>query len=358
MPTSGDTDIPIPRLPSGRLLQVPVKSKLAAVSLRMEQKYGPPRAIVTQPELILKSAASKLARSGGDIAPLTHRERKASVELCWGVHGDWKPGAAFVRDWLKWADSEWTSRAGASRIAVSYVRNYDTDSEATVLLARWLGARVGRIGGYFGDLFRHYGLHDGERSDVDRQNARGGKPRVLHQGGHASQDRFGLPGSGIVVAVVGAYGGHCSRGAVLDVSATTKALVALVGENGLGGKASEHARDVARVAMVAGIVGWAGRTNRQDAIDVAIDVCIPPCRRPQTVRGTMARHSLGDGRDGSWLADRAHDREHVPGNQKPQDRPSRSGGFAPCFLARVSPAHPTRLSPLRRPGETHRGRLK
>jgi len=150
---------------------------------------------------------------------------------------------------------------------------------------------------------------------VDSPNAREGKPRVLHQGGHASQDRFVFRGSGIVVAVVGAYGGHCSRGAVLDVSATTKALVALVGENGLGGKASSmpatpHASRWSRHRRLGRSDQPPGRDRRGDRR------LYRPCRRSQTVHGTMARHSLGDGRDGSWLADRAHDREHVPGNQK------------------------------------------
>ena len=48
-----------------------------------------------------QEAAVKLARSGGNLANLTHRERKASVELCCAARDGWKPDLAFVRNWLR-----------------------------------------------------------------------------------------------------------------------------------------------------------------------------------------------------------------------------------------------------------------
>ena len=290
MPTSGDARLNFPRLPGGKLLQVSVRPKLAAIATRMEQKYGLPRATTAQPESILTSAALKLTMSGGDLTTLTHRERKAAVELCWTPRGGWKPDPAFVLDWLRWADFGWNSRVGMTRIAVSYVRNYDRDSEATALVGKWVSARIDKISGYFGDVFRHYGLHEGA-SAVNRiaESLATGSPEFFARVDANSKTSAVFQGSGILVAVVAAYGAHCSNATAREVAATTKALIAHVGETGLGGKASQRSRDVARVMMVVGIVKWASRTGSQGAIDVAIGACLSLAGDP--------RHSMGNWRD-------------------------------------------------------------
>jgi len=101
MPTSGDTDIPSPAYPKEGCCRCRPSSKLAAVSLRMRQKYGPPRAIVTQPESILKSAAV-------ETRALRRRPRTVDPPRAEGVRRTLlgrarrlEAGAAFVRDWLR-----------------------------------------------------------------------------------------------------------------------------------------------------------------------------------------------------------------------------------------------------------------
>jgi EH_Signature domain len=276
MPTSSDADRAFPRLPGGKLLQVSVHPKLLAIATRIEQRYGPPRATVAQPDSILKNAAVKLARSGGKLANLTHRERKASVELCFAARDGWKPDLAFVRNWLRWAELEWNSRIGCTRIAVSYVRNYDGESDATALVGAWLAARIGQVGGRFGEVFRHYGFHDG-RAAVSwvAESLSTGSSEFFARIDADTKSSAVFQGSGALVAVLAKYGAHCGHGRAKDVPATTKLLLGHVGENALGGKASQRSRDAARIAMVVGIVMWAAaRTDKKEAIDVAIGACL------------------------------------------------------------------------------------
>jgi hypothetical protein len=275
MPTSSEADRAFPRLPSGKLLQVSVHPKLMVLATRIEQRYGPPRATVAQPDSILKNAAVKLASSDGALANLTHRERKASVELCFAARDGWKPDLAFVHNWLRWAEIEWNSRVGCTRIAVSYVRNYDGESDATALIGSWLAPRIGQVGGGFGEVFRHYGFHDGGAAvSWVAETLSNGSDEFFARIDADTKSSAVFQGSGVLVAVLARYGTHCGDGKAKDVPAITELLLGHVGENALGGKASQRSRDAARVSMVVGIVRWAARTNRQEAIDVAIGACL------------------------------------------------------------------------------------
>jgi hypothetical protein len=275
MPTSANGDRAFPRLPGGKLLQVSIHPKLTAVAARIEQRYGSPRATIAQPESILKNAARKLVRSGGNLAPLTHRERKAAVELCWVARDGWKPDLAFARNWLRWAEVAWNSRIGCTRIAVSYVRNYDGESEATDLVGEWLVPRIGMIGGRFGEVFRHYGLHD-DMAPVSwiAETLAKGSGEFFARIDADTKSSAVFQGSGILVAVLARYGAYCGDGTARDVATIAKSLIGHVGENGLGGKASQRSRDAARISMVVGIINWAERVGRQEAVDVAIGACL------------------------------------------------------------------------------------
>jgi hypothetical protein len=290
MPTSADPDIAFPRLPRGKLLQVSVHPKLFAVAARIEQQYGPPRATAAQPESVLKRAATKLVQSDGNLALLTHRERKAAVELCWVARDGWMPRGSFVREWLKWAEFGWNSRAGISRIAVSYVRNYDEDAEATGLVGSWLGARQSIIGDQFGDVFRHYGLLDGLTAvSWIAQSLAEGSPEFFARIDADTKSSAVFQGSGTMVAVMAEYGARCAAPTAREVAGTARSVIGHVGENGLGGKASQRSRDVARVSMVVGMVSWAARNGGQEAIDAAIAACLSLAGDP--------RHAMGMWRD-------------------------------------------------------------
>lgn len=225
MAISDDADGVFPRFPRGKLLQVSVRPKLVVIAERLEQRYGSPRATFAQPESILERAASKLAQSGGSLALLTHRERKASVELCWLAREGWQPNRAFVSEWLRWAEFNWNSRVGTSRIAVSYIRNYDVESEATALIGKWLAPRNGEIGGNFGNVFRHYSLDDGRVATLRiAKSLASDSAEFFARIDSDTKSSAVFQGSGILVALLAEYGARCSDGAVRDVASTTKLL--------------------------------------------------------------------------------------------------------------------------------------
>ena len=69
------------------------------------------------------------------------------------------------------------------------------------------------IGGHFGDVFRHYGLHDGA-SAVGRiaNSLSTGSPEFFARIDANSKSSAVFQGSGILVAVVAEYGAHCRTG--------------------------------------------------------------------------------------------------------------------------------------------------
>ena len=112
MATSIETEPEFPRLRKGSLLQIRARPRLAALAERIEARYGPSRATAAQPKSVLESAARRLASSRGDLGKLTHRERKASVELCWMTHKEWVPDDELVSRWLAWAERDWDTDCG------------------------------------------------------------------------------------------------------------------------------------------------------------------------------------------------------------------------------------------------------
>ena len=275
MPTSSESPLNWPRVPKGKLLQVPVRSKLVALSKRIEERYGSPRVIFGQPKSILSSAAAKLAASNGDLTALTHRERKAAVELCWGPFDDWKPRDSDVRNWLAWAEFYWISRIAISRIAVSYIRNFDPTVAATQIVGEWLGRRVDRLSGRFADFFRHYALNKGTLAiEKIAQSLASGKAEFLTGISADLKTSIVFRGSGILVAVLAAYGKFCADGSASEVTTVSQALLEKFGEAGLGGKGSQQFRAGARRSMVVGIVKWASGQRSPDAIEVAIATCL------------------------------------------------------------------------------------
>jgi hypothetical protein len=275
MPTSNESLLDWRRLPTGRLLQVRASSKLGALAAHLEKRYGSAQPTIGQPASILSSAAAKLVAHNGDLAWLSHRERKAAIELCWARFGEWEPDSAYVRRWLDWAEAEWNSRIGASRVAISYVRNFDPAVEATRIVGDWLALRSDQISGPFGEFFRRRALHDGRTSigNISLSLASGNLD-FLSEVGHDMRTLVIVRGSGFLVSIVAAYGRLCESGAVVEVGAVARALLGYLGDNGLGGKGSRAFRDVARIAMITGIVKWASRSGESDAIGLAIEICL------------------------------------------------------------------------------------
>jgi len=275
MPISNESAPEWARLPTGRLLQVPVRPKLITLAERLEKTHGPPGSAIASPKSILASAAAKLAASKGDLETLTHRERKATIELCWGKFGKWEPKAADVRNWLVWAERDWNSRFCVSRVAVSYVRNLDPTVEATKIVGNWLAGRAKEIQGAFGDFFRDYALYDSARAVEWMSRSLGnGDPQFLSRIAADLKTSVVARGSGLLVSLIGAYGKLCAAPAASNVAEVSRTLLRAFGEAGIGEKGSREFRESARASMVVGIVAWASRDGGPEAIERAIETCL------------------------------------------------------------------------------------
>jgi hypothetical protein len=131
----------------------------------------------------------------------------------------------------------------------------DPTVEATRIVGEWLARRIDRIHGAFGDFFRNYALHTGETA-IERisWSLASGKSEFLLRAAVDPKTSVVARGSGLLVALVEAYGRRCAAGAATEVAAVSRALLSYFGESGLGEKGSDKLRDSARVAMVVGIV--------------------------------------------------------------------------------------------------------
>ncbi len=273
MSTFAEDGLPI-RLP--RLLSVNARPKLQRLAADLAKRYGPPRDRAGQPSAILASAAQKLAETGGDLEALTQRERKAAIELFWsGMHG-WVPGLADRRRWLAWVSSEWGSRIGVTRVAMSFVRNFDPSSEATREVCSWLVSRTHELSGRFGKFVQTHVLPEGSAAAENVARSLASGDQSFFQDAD-SDIRCGAVtrGSGFLVAVVSAFGRLCSERQLREAETVTNTLLGFLGEHGLSGaRGSQAMRDEARIAMVTGIVDWASQSFAVASIDIALQIVL------------------------------------------------------------------------------------
>ncbi len=263
--------------PVGSLLRVNPKPKLQRLATEIIARRGPAKPSLSQPIGILKSAAIKLADTGGNMEALTQRERKAAIELFWiRMHG-WNPNVSHIQTWLRWATNEWGSRIGVNRIGMSFLRNFDPASAGTRMVADWIAPRIHEISGAFGEFVRKYRLQDGNAA-VDRivQALADGDISFIDDTGKDVRCGVVVRGSGLLVAIVDAYGRRCSERTTAKSESISRSLLSLVGDHGLlGARGSETMRNSARISMVRGIVSWARRQRHEpSAVDLALEIVI------------------------------------------------------------------------------------
>ncbi len=174
------------------------------------------------------------------------------------------------------ASLEWGSRIGVTRIAMSFIRNFDPASEATREVGDWLSSRTSLISGQFGEFVGRHGLHQGSAAvtRVARSLAEGDQG-FFQDVGHNIRANAVIRGSGFVVAVVATFGRLCADGGSLQTENVAKALLGQFGEHGLSGaRGSEEMREDARIQMVSGIVRWASRSSIPGAADLALEIAL------------------------------------------------------------------------------------
>jgi len=277
MPTSTEGGTPsfeIAPLRVGRLLNVKQRSELKRISEEIIARRGPPTVTAAQPMSILYSAARKLFESGGDLDALTNRERKGAIELFWTVFSNWRPGPGDVSLWLSWAGREWATRVGVRRIATSFVRNFDPNSDATRQVGEWLSDRIDLVPGRFGEFLRKHDLHRGSVAvfRISRALAAGDTEFLID----ADKDPYSeavIRGSGFMVALIADFGRRCHDNSSHQIEVAAKKLRSYLGDYGVAGaRGSEEMRGEARIQMVSGIVRWASRVSAGEAEDTALSI--------------------------------------------------------------------------------------
>ncbi len=277
-----------PTIRVGSLLKVNARPRLARLARDLADRYGAAEAKQAVPASLLAEAAKKLAASGGDLEGLTQRERKAAVELLWNEMEGWRAGERDVRRWLAWADDGWGGRVGVTRVAMSYLRNFDPDHVATGEIGRWLAPRAGISYGPFGHAFARRRLFAPDAAlEVARELLAGDASFVDEVEGDV-RSRSVLRGSGFAVAVAEQYGRRCGNASTKDVGRTLRRLLDLVGERGLdASRGSGVLRSRARVSLVSGLVMWGRRSagNVDPALELVLSLLDDPRATPAAWRG-------------------------------------------------------------------------
>ncbi len=292
----------------GSLLRVSSQSKLKRLSKRLEATYGPPKLSSGQPQAILESAARKLVSNNEKIDFLTLREKKASIELFWlSLHG-WQAGKRFRNNWLKWAEEEWSSRTGIRRIAMSAVRNYSSDSDASVEILNWLSQREENIYGSFGNFFREKDIVTGYPAiQKIAKKLASGNTDFFNEIEDDIRVSLIVKGSGFLVSMIEEYGVIASQGKTSNSASIIMGLIKLLGETGISGaRGSETMREQARKSLVEGIV--AGTLSRKDptlTADLALEIIITTAGDPRISKASW-RNIKVEVREEveSWLTER------------------------------------------------------
>ncbi len=281
----------------GSLLKVNSRSRIAKVARRLAERYGAAEGRPLVPTSVVAAAAGKLVGSGGNLDALTPRERKAAVELLWGEMEGWRAGERDVQRWLDWAEREWAGRVGVTRVAMSYLRNFDPDRPATGEVGRWLALRAGVTYGSFGKAFASRRLHAPEAPVEIARELLSGDASFVDEVERDVRSRSVLRGSGFAVAVAEQYGRRCGDANATDIGRMLRKLLDLVGERGLdASRGSAALRSRARISLVAGLVAW-GRSssgNVDAALELVLSLLDDPRASPAVWRGVPddVRHEV------------------------------------------------------------------
>lgn len=262
-----------PTLRIGSLLKVNPRSNLARVARRLGERYGAVEGKPLVASSVLASAAAKLAGSDGDLEVLTPRERKAAIELLWNEMEGWRAGERDVRRWLAWAEREWAGRVGVTRVAMSYLRNFDPDHGATGEVGRWLVPRAGDAYGPFGQAFARRRLSAPDASLGIARELLEGDASFVDEVERDARSRSVLCGSGFAAAIAEQYGRRCGEGSARDIGGMLRKLLDLLGERGLdASRGSANLRLRARVSLVTGAVAWGRRGS--GSVDAALELVL------------------------------------------------------------------------------------
>ena len=202
---------------------------------------------------------------------------------------------------------------------MSFLRNFDPASAGTRMVADWIAPRIHEISGAFGEFVRKYRLQDGNAA-VDRivQALADGDISFIDDTGKDVRCGVVVRGSGLLVAIVDAYGRRCWKGQRPSRNRIPK-LVWLEITDYL-----EHAgwtmRNSARISMVRGIVSWARRQRQEpSAVDLALEIVISLADDP---RKSMAQwRGIEDDirEERRSMVDGTNDREPVHGHRRTEN---------------------------------------
>lgn len=138
------------------------RGALARLAQRLEENYGPGRALPGGRRKIVERAARKLAISQGDLEALDFAEKKAALELLWRRSGVFVADGDFVARWLDWAGRDWRPLIADTRILIALLRHYDPEAPAQAAVQQFLAPRAQNIWGRFGDFARAHRLWTAE----------------------------------------------------------------------------------------------------------------------------------------------------------------------------------------------------
>ncbi len=237
----------------------PVMFAIEPVAQDLERRFGgiPPEP--RPPRNLLDEVEHLLIAQGGDIGPLSLRQRRAVPHLLWSSPKGWSEHERLVRDYLAWADRDWPR--APRRLWKHYVLNMDPRSLATRRLGPWLAAKADRLPPALGDFARNWTLFEPMRGVAKVAES-------LLAGGDFIGELTGLGigdddvrRSAFLLSVLEAIGQQL-RGyrQPCEIAVTLKELLRPLGEQPTAKmQGSQDLRQGALKSLVEGLVLWADR---------------------------------------------------------------------------------------------------
>ena len=118
----------------------PARFAIEPVALELARRFGGTPVEIPPPRNLLDEVERLLTAQGGDISPLSRRQRKAVPHLLWR---GWSEHEGLVGDYLAWADRDWPRAPRC--LWKHYVLNMDPGSLATRRLGPWLAGKAHRL---------------------------------------------------------------------------------------------------------------------------------------------------------------------------------------------------------------------
>jgi hypothetical protein len=125
-------------LPPFRLV-LPAKTGIVKAVERLRARWGEPGLhSYDEDSHVVERAAGKLTAAKGDLSRLSHKEKKAVVQILWQPALEWGPHREFVRRWLAWAEADWRPAVAVKRIWRHHLLRFDAESPTTRDAAAYL----------------------------------------------------------------------------------------------------------------------------------------------------------------------------------------------------------------------------